>query len=258
MNPIVLIKLSLLCLVASVTFHPAEAFEVRNEADYKKIFTEDAKVSKPEDGFGFTEGPALKTVSPAAKASLDQQRSAPPVESKAGKAFAPVEILPSSYLLARQITIRTASSRIYIGTLRNGKLDFVEQSNPGSTAQLLAALDVTGDQAADLLFRDDVDVGDFGVVKAWNKFSRPSEAIVRSVNRAWRVEAVGDMDGDGFEDLVWRYTKPGTNDTGVSYIWFMNGNRVTQVRKRGGAPLSWRLLGALDVNFDGSADLIYL
>ena len=57
MNPIALIKLSIVCLVASVAFRPAEAFEVRNEAEFKKIFPEDAKVSKLADGFGFTEGP---------------------------------------------------------------------------------------------------------------------------------------------------------------------------------------------------------
>ena len=43
MNPIALIKLSILCLAASDAFHPAEAFEVRNEPEFKKIFPEDAK-----------------------------------------------------------------------------------------------------------------------------------------------------------------------------------------------------------------------
>jgi gluconolactonase len=57
MNPIALIKLSILCLLASAAFHPAEAIEVRNEAEFKKIFAEDAKVTKLADGFGFTEGP---------------------------------------------------------------------------------------------------------------------------------------------------------------------------------------------------------
>jgi hypothetical protein len=52
MNPITLIKLSILCLVASVAFHSAEAFEVRNEAEFKKIFPENAKVTKLADGFG--------------------------------------------------------------------------------------------------------------------------------------------------------------------------------------------------------------
>lgn len=50
-------QLSILCLVASAAFRPAAAFEVRNEAEFKKIFAEDAKVTRLADGFGFTEGP---------------------------------------------------------------------------------------------------------------------------------------------------------------------------------------------------------
>ena len=67
-----------------------------------------------------------------------------------------------------------------------------------------------------------------------------------------------DLDGDGSGDLVWRYRTPGTDDSGVSYVWFTDGNNVSQVRKRGGAPLDWALLGARDVNGDGAADMIYL
>jgi hypothetical protein len=44
----------------------------------------------------------------------------------------------------------------------------------------------------------------------------------------------------------------------VSYIWFSDGAGITQVRKRGGAPLDWTLLGARDLNADGAADMIYV
>ncbi len=48
------------------------------------------------------------------------------------------------------------------------------------------------------------------------------------------------------------------NDTGVSYVWFTDGSSVTKVRKRGGAPLNWTLLGAADLNGDGAADMAYI
>jgi len=41
-------------------------------------------------------------------------------------------------------------------------------------------------------------------------------------------------------------------------VWFTDGNGVTQVRKRGGAPLSWTLAGAVDINRDRAADMIYI
>jgi hypothetical protein len=74
------------------------------------------------------------------------------------------------------------------------------------------------------------------------------------------VDAVGDLDGDGRGDIVWRFTGNSGNidDTGVSYIWFSDGTSVAQVRKRGGAPLSWTLLGAIDMNVDGAADMVYI
>jgi hypothetical protein len=87
-----------------------------------------------------------------------------------------------------------------------------------------------------------------------------SPVFLRDVKPAWDVQAVGDLDGDGFGDLVWRFRgqSPNIDDQGVSYIWFTNGSTVAQVRKRGGAPLTWTLLGAADLNLDGAMDMIYV
>ena len=51
-------RLPLAALVLAVTTPLTAAdFDVRNEAEFKKIFPADAKVEKLADGFGFTEGP---------------------------------------------------------------------------------------------------------------------------------------------------------------------------------------------------------
>ncbi len=96
-----------------------------------------------------------------------------------------------------------------------------------------------------------------------NRYQHTSPLLgntLRDVNVAWHVQAVGDLDGDGFGDMVFRFTGQTSNpaDTGVSYIWFTDGSAVNQVRKRGGAPLSWTLLGAVDLNGDGAADMVYI
>ena len=57
MKPITLARLTLSFLALSVTLTKAADFEIRNEAEFKKIFPADAKVTKLADGFGFTEGP---------------------------------------------------------------------------------------------------------------------------------------------------------------------------------------------------------
>ncbi len=57
MKPITLARLTLSLLAFNAALTQAADFEVRNEAEFKKIFPADAKVTKLADGFGFTEGP---------------------------------------------------------------------------------------------------------------------------------------------------------------------------------------------------------
>jgi gluconolactonase len=57
MKSMAIARLSLVCLAASTEPRSASDFEVRNEAEFRKIFPADAKVTKLAGGFGFTEGP---------------------------------------------------------------------------------------------------------------------------------------------------------------------------------------------------------
>jgi hypothetical protein len=120
-------------------------------------------------------------------------------------------------------------------------------------------VDIDGNKTLDLAFLNTTQ-GDLGEVSVWPDYSAASVRNLRSVRTLWRVDAVGDLDGDGFGDLVWRFTgqTPNFDDTGVSYVWFANGNNPPVVRKRGGAPLNWQLLGAIDLNADNAADMLYI
>jgi hypothetical protein len=64
---------------------------------------------------------------------------------------------------------------------------------------------------------------------------------------------VGDLDGDGKADLVWRHTA-----TGYVAGWLMNGVTVKQGPViAGGVPLSWQIAVLRDVDGDGKADLVW-
>lgn len=150
-----------------------------------------------------------------------------------------------------------AAPQLQAGRLVNGRFVFTSQIDPGTNFRLVGVTDFDGNGKSDLAFQN-ITQGDLGDVKGWHDFLPTNERTFRQVRQVWDVQAVGDLDGDGRGDLVWRYVVANSPDTGVSYIWFTNASGPPMVRKRGGAPLDWRLLGAMDLNGDGAADMVYV
>ena len=159
-----------------------------------------------------------------------------------------------------EIAMRSATGQLLSGRLVNSQFQFSLKADPGVNFRVLGVADFDGDGKSDLAYQDKSQ-GDTGEVRIWPDFVIANSLLLRTVKRTWDVQAVGDLDGDGYADFVWRYlgfTPDRPDDTGVSYIWFTNGRSVTQVRKRGGAPLNWKLIGALDFNGDGADDMVYV
>ncbi|MBI1829997.1 MAG: VCBS repeat-containing protein [Planctomycetes bacterium] len=159
-----------------------------------------------------------------------------------------------------EILVQSAAPAMQAGRLVNGQLQFSALPHPGANFRLLAVGDFDGDGKSDLAYQNIVADPVYGDVHIWPGFQSSADIFYRRVKYPWLVQAVGDLDGDGSGDMVFRWTGDdgNPNDTGVSYVWFTNGVSVNQVRKRGGAPLSWTLLGAADLNGDGMADMLYI
>ncbi len=149
------------------------------------------------------------------------------------------------------------NTAMQVGRFANNKFTFTAQDDPGANFRLVAAPDLDGNGKSDLVFLDTT-MSPLADVRIWTDFQRSSERLWRQVKPAWDAQVVGDLDGDGNADIAWRYLADDPRDTGVSYIWFYNGAQAPVVRKRGGAPLSWTLLGAGDYDKNGSADMVYL
>lgn len=152
-----------------------------------------------------------------------------------------------------------ADAQSLVLTLPSSQLVQSSVADPGPQFRVLGFIDIDGNRTLDTIFVN-TSQGDLGDVRVWPDGNPGADRLLRAVRLQWRVDAVGDLDGDGFGDIVWRFTgqTPNPDDSGVSYVWFSNGNGVSQVRKRGGAPLNWTLLGALDLNGDGAADMVYI
>ncbi len=71
---------------------------------------------------------------------------------------------------------------------------------------------------------------------------------------AWQIVGSGDLNGDGYADLVWHNTSDGT-----VAVWIMRGTTLLGSAIVNYSPLAkgWNIRGVGDVNGDGKADLIF-
>jgi YVTN family beta-propeller protein len=151
------------------------------------------------------------------------------------------------------LTTKATTITTQIGRFDGTKFNFTATTDIGEGWNVLGLGDLTGSNRSSVIGRNVIDEVrvDTGLLST----------TLRKAKSDWSLEAVTDLDGDGKADMVWRYMKPGTNDSGVIFAWYMNSEpllNVNEVRHRGGAPLNWSLIGATDIDGDGKADLIWL
>ena len=166
-----------------------------------------------------------------------------------------------SKLLVRGLTGANAG-QLLLGTLDSstGKFMFTNLSVSGMNQRILGVGDFGGRHKSDLLFQDN----STGLVSFWIGFDGfiDSRRTIRTVKPGWSVEAVTDIDGDGYADIVWRFTSapanPSPNDNGVVFVWFMKDGVIDEVKYHGGAPISWSLIGAADLHGNGRGDLVWV
>src|SRR5213595_238011 len=113
--------------------------------------------------------------------------------------------------------------------------------------------DFDGDGKADILWRN----SSTGENYIWlmNGLSIASQGSVNFVDPAsgWQVQGIGDFDGDGKADLLWRNTS-----TGENYIWLMNGLTIARPGSINSlSDQAWQVQGIGDYDGDGKADILW-
>jgi PKD repeat protein len=175
--------------------------------------------------------------------------------ASSGSAFLGVN--PAAGTGSGNVTISVASN--LLGAARLGYVTIAGQSVPvaqvGASALSRPPFDPNRDDRVDLLWQHQTN----GLLGAWamdgvrqisGSLLNPSQVS----DTTWKVGGVGDLDGDGFGDLVWQNVVDGR----VS-VWLMNGLNV-----RDGSLLSipqvdplWRIKTVGDFNGDGRADIVW-
>jgi hypothetical protein len=123
---------------------------------------------------------------------------------------------------------------------------------PGNEWQVQGVGDFDGDAKADVLWRDNL-----GNLAIWleGKLTRATYPTYKNAGTRtgleWRVEGVGDINGNGKTDIIWR------NNEGILCFWFMSGGKWLGDTCPGTKSIGWVLNAVGDMDGNGKADILW-
>jgi hypothetical protein len=72
-----------------------------------------------------------------------------------------------------------------------------------------------------------------------------------TVPLTWSIAGIGDFDGNGSEDLLWRDT------SGNVGVWLLNGTKVLSTAVLGNVPLNWKIAATGDYGGTGMSNILW-
>jgi FG-GAP-like repeat/FG-GAP repeat len=123
-------------------------------------------------------------------------------------------------------------------------------------AGVVATADFNGDRRADILWRNQGSggTGENYLYPMNGTAILAGEGFLRTVaDLSWQIVGVGDFDGDGKADILWR-----NSSTGQNYIYFMDATAIIgEGFIRTVADQNWRVAGVGDFDGDGTDDILW-
>ncbi|OYY73043.1 VCBS repeat-containing protein, partial [Sphingomonas sp. 28-63-12] len=114
--------------------------------------------------------------------------------------------------------------------------------------------DFNGDGRADILWRNTNGDLTTWLGNANGGYIDNSSVSYYAVPTSYKVVGVGDFNGDGFSDILWR------SSTGTITDWLGTANgsfQVNDANSTTSAPLDWNVAGTGDFNGDGRSDIVW-
>ena len=124
----------------------------------------------------------------------------------------------------------------------------------GSTWTAVGTGDITGDSISDVVWFEPSS----GQVAIWIMSGSSTIASTTfpanvGAGSGWHIQAIGDMDGDSFDDILWRNTA-----TGEVLVWYMKSDgTIDQPVSYGVIPLSYQVRALADVDGDWIKDIVW-
>ena len=146
-----------------------------------------------------------------------------------------------------------ANATIYLmnGTQATASQEIASAIDPNQRLVAIGHFNKASDSKSDILWRNI----STGANEVWlmDQFTILSQIALPAADLNWQMIGVGDFNGDGHSDLLWR------KNTGHNVIWLMNG---TTVRPESGniytvADFNWKIIAILDIDGDGKSDLFW-
>src|SRR5438552_2861579 len=119
--------------------------------------------------------------------------------------------------------------------------------------QIQGTGDFDGDGKADILWRNAVTGENY--IWLMNGLTIASQGSINVVDptSGWQIQGIGDFDGDGRADILWR-----NGSTGENYIYLMNGWTIAaQGLVNAVGDQAWQVKGIGDFDGDGRADILW-
>jgi len=141
------------------------------------------------------------------------------------------------------------------GVVQSGG-SFLSPAAAATSWHVEAVADLDGDARPDLVWRHQTT----GLLYAWllNGVNQTSSGYLTPgpvTDTNWKIEGIGDLNGDGKNDLLWRH-----QTTGSLYAWFMDDlDRIgaSALTPGGVSDTNWKIEGVGDFDNDGRPDILW-
>jgi ELWxxDGT repeat protein len=153
-----------------------------------------------------------------------------------------------------------AGAAIFVWMMEGTAVTRARYQNGNDDWRVVDFGDFNGDGKADILWRNmNAAAADAAKLVLWMMDGMQATAVGYTAAQAdfgWRIDGVGDLNGDGRDDIVWRKTGAGV-DKGALFLWLMDGTGLIGARYLDPITEDWQVQGLGDFNGDGKMDILW-